>query len=88
MGHNKSVLNGSRLSEVDTDNPIFLAFILYDGLITFDREVKVFWTRKMSGASALYFSIKFTVIVYCILRLAAVGGKVRWELSIALGVVS
>ncbi|KAI0695057.1 hypothetical protein C8T65DRAFT_698830 [Cerioporus squamosus] len=37
--------------------------LLYEGLITFDREVACFWNAKPTGASLLYFANKWTAIL-------------------------
>ncbi|KAI0694461.1 hypothetical protein C8T65DRAFT_744339 [Cerioporus squamosus] len=40
-----------------------LTFIVYDSLITFEREVRLFWTRKFTVASALFFTIRYVGIL-------------------------
>ncbi|KAI0674558.1 hypothetical protein C8Q78DRAFT_989459 [Trametes maxima] len=39
------------------------ALVLYDHLITFDAEVKLFWTHKLSGASILFFVIRYFALM-------------------------
>ncbi|KAI0765603.1 hypothetical protein BD413DRAFT_573984 [Trametes elegans] len=43
-------------------------FLLYDYLLTLEQEVKLFWNRKFTGASALFFFTRYaTLIAYNIL---------------------
>ena len=46
-----------------------LAF--YEYAITVDREVELFWKRKISGATALFFANRYLIIMYsALLRMA------------------
>ena len=45
------------------------ALILYDYLTTFDAELELFWTRKLSGPSLLFFVNRYLGIVYYIAML-------------------
>ncbi|RDX52001.1 hypothetical protein OH76DRAFT_1400910 [Lentinus brumalis] len=46
-----------------------IVFFLYDYIITVGREVELFWTRKVTGASVLFFFIRYGTILYKILDL-------------------
>ena len=37
--------------------------MLYDYLLTFDAEVKYFWTTKVTGASVLFIATRYLVLV-------------------------
>ncbi|KAI0676146.1 hypothetical protein C8Q78DRAFT_957978, partial [Trametes maxima] len=37
--------------------------LLYDYLLTFNQEVELFWTRRVTGASALFFIIRYLALV-------------------------
>ncbi|KAH9851988.1 hypothetical protein C2E23DRAFT_828545 [Lenzites betulinus] len=39
------------------------AFLLYDYLISLDREIELFWTRSLTGASAIYFFTRYTTLI-------------------------
>ncbi|RDX47980.1 hypothetical protein OH76DRAFT_1419224 [Lentinus brumalis] len=57
-----------------TSNPGTLdiaVFLLYDCIITCDREIALFWTSQMSGASVLFFMIKYGTILYEVLCIIA-----------------
>ena len=41
----------------------FLAFVTYDYFITLDEEVKLFWNRKLSVASALFLINRYLVLI-------------------------
>ena len=40
--------------------------IFFEYLLTFDQEVRLFWGKKFTGAVALFFSNRYTTIVYTI----------------------
>ncbi|RPD54830.1 hypothetical protein L226DRAFT_616508 [Lentinus tigrinus ALCF2SS1-7] len=42
--------------------------IVYDYLINLDREVGLFWTGKITGASALYFATRYISMLYVIMN--------------------
>ncbi|KAI0630455.1 hypothetical protein C8Q77DRAFT_1133104 [Trametes polyzona] len=43
-------------------------FLVYDYLLTLDQELKLFWRRKFTGASALFFFIRYsTLLCYAVL---------------------
>ncbi|KAI0718852.1 hypothetical protein C8T65DRAFT_736894 [Cerioporus squamosus] len=46
-----------------------IVFFLYDYIITFGREVELFWTRKVTGASVLFLLIRYGTLLYKILDL-------------------
>ncbi|KAI0640700.1 hypothetical protein C8Q79DRAFT_435413 [Trametes meyenii] len=53
-------------SSVFTTNCIYfsvMTLLLYDYLLTFDQEVELFWTRRATGASALFFIIRYLALV-------------------------
>ncbi|KAI0765620.1 hypothetical protein BD413DRAFT_615533 [Trametes elegans] len=39
--------------------------LIYELCITFDQEVKLFWNRRVTGASVLFFCIRYTTFVAC-----------------------
>ncbi|KAI0735816.1 hypothetical protein C8Q76DRAFT_792320 [Earliella scabrosa] len=45
-----------------------LALLLYEYLITFHEEKKLFWRRKWSGASVLFFMNRYAPLLYNILN--------------------
>ncbi|KAI0364556.1 hypothetical protein BV20DRAFT_983129 [Pilatotrama ljubarskyi] len=47
------------------------AFLLYDYLITLEQEIQLFWKRKFTGASALFFFTRYsTLLAYDVLGTA------------------
>lgn len=50
-----------------------IAFLLYDFVITFGREVKLFWTRRFSGASFLFFANRYISLTFNVLSLVQFG---------------
>ncbi|TFK80365.1 hypothetical protein K466DRAFT_559142 [Polyporus arcularius HHB13444] len=55
----------------DTIRTCIAVFLLYDCIITCDREIALFWTSQMSGASVLFFMIKYGTILYEVLCVIA-----------------
>ncbi|KAI0334642.1 hypothetical protein GY45DRAFT_1343340 [Cubamyces sp. BRFM 1775] len=56
---------------VNTCCPIaVLAFLTYEYLITFDREVALFWWRKPTGASVLFFTNRYLPLLINVLNLS------------------
>lgn len=53
----------------------------YEYVITFDQEVSLFWTRKKTGATWLFFLIRYLALLgICLLNaatLAPMSDKVR-----------
>ncbi|RPD59057.1 hypothetical protein L226DRAFT_614175 [Lentinus tigrinus ALCF2SS1-7] len=47
------------------------ALFIYNTFVTFDREVKYFWTAKWTGASLLYFANKWISMAVYVLGMAA-----------------
>lgn len=47
------------------------AFLTYEILITFDREVALVWRRKFTGASVLFFLNRYLPILVNVLNLAS-----------------
>lgn len=43
---------------------------MYDYLVTFGREVELFWTRKFSGATILFLANKYISLVNHLFDLA------------------
>ncbi|RPD68638.1 hypothetical protein L226DRAFT_443583, partial [Lentinus tigrinus ALCF2SS1-7] len=41
--------------------------ICYDWLLTLDEEINLFWNRRVSAASILYFAIRYLVIIFWIM---------------------
>ncbi|KAL1942950.1 hypothetical protein VTO73DRAFT_4621 [Trametes versicolor] len=57
---------------INTCLPIgVLAFLTYEILITFDREVALVWRRKFTGASVLFFLNRYLPILVNVLNLAS-----------------
>ncbi|RPD67536.1 hypothetical protein L227DRAFT_569665 [Lentinus tigrinus ALCF2SS1-6] len=57
-------------NELLTERYIYFAsvsLLFYDFVITSGREVNLFWTKKLTGASALFFFIRYVTLVYEIL---------------------
>ncbi|RPD65002.1 hypothetical protein L227DRAFT_275606 [Lentinus tigrinus ALCF2SS1-6] len=50
-----------------------IVFFIYDYIITIGREVDLFWTRKVTGASVLFLFIRYGTLVYKILDLVSYG---------------
>ncbi|TFK85098.1 hypothetical protein K466DRAFT_526379 [Polyporus arcularius HHB13444] len=40
-------------------NSSVTAFVLFDYFLTFGHEVNLFWSRKLSGASALFYATRY-----------------------------
>ena len=38
------------------------AFVLYEYIITFDQEVKLFWNKKWNGATTLFLVNRYLVL--------------------------
>ena len=47
------------------------AMLFYDFTLTFDREVNLFWSKKFTGASALFFFIRYLTFAYELLDMAS-----------------
>lgn len=50
-----------------TASHILPALLAYEFLITFDQEVEMFWVRKMTGASVLFLSNRYLLLLGYIL---------------------
>ena len=48
-------------------------FLIYDYVITFGREVDLFWTTKLTGASVLFFTNRYVTLLFNALGLVALG---------------
>ncbi|KZT05492.1 uncharacterized protein LAESUDRAFT_655781, partial [Laetiporus sulphureus 93-53] len=61
------------------------ALFFYDIIITFDQEVRVVWTRKITAASVIYILSRYLMFLYLILTLveSAVDCEVPSPLRIA-----
>ena len=46
-----------------------VAVLVYDILLTMDREVNLFWTGYFSGATVLYFTVRIMGLLTSILGL-------------------
>ncbi|RDX51234.1 hypothetical protein OH76DRAFT_1481532 [Lentinus brumalis] len=49
-----------------------LAFLVYEYMITFEREVNLFWKSKMTGAVVLFLLNRYTVLVTSILAVSGI----------------
>ncbi|RPD55606.1 hypothetical protein L227DRAFT_615235 [Lentinus tigrinus ALCF2SS1-6] len=44
-----------------------IVFLLYDYFLTLGREVRLFWTGTLTGASILFFSLRYATLLYEVL---------------------
>ncbi|KAI0698064.1 hypothetical protein C8T65DRAFT_742968 [Cerioporus squamosus] len=44
-----------------------ITLIVYDYLVTLESEHELFWRRKVTGASALFFAARYTTLLYVLL---------------------
>ena len=42
------------------------ALVVYEYLLTFTQEVSVFWTKRQTGASILFFLNRYLLVMYMI----------------------
>ena len=54
---------------------------MYDYLVTFGREVELFWTRKFSGATILFLANKYISAIIYITNSAAIANFPSDEVS-------
>ena len=47
-------------------------FLVYDHLLTFDREVELFWKRKFTGATALFLLNRYILVLDYIFNIATI----------------
>ena len=52
-----------------SSSTILPAFFLYDSIITFDKEVELFWKRRFSGATALFVANKYLYLLQLLIDL-------------------
>ena len=52
-----------------SSSTILLAFFLYDSIITFDKEVELFWKRRFSSATALFMANKYLYLLQLLIDL-------------------
>ncbi|TFK81866.1 hypothetical protein K466DRAFT_590969 [Polyporus arcularius HHB13444] len=45
------------------------AWIFYESLITFDSETRLFWTKRLTGASVMFFVARYTTLAYAFVNL-------------------
>ncbi len=45
------------------------AWLFYESLITFDSEAHLFWTKRLTGASAMFFVARYTTLAYALVNL-------------------
>ncbi|RDX45389.1 hypothetical protein OH76DRAFT_1486393 [Lentinus brumalis] len=43
------------------------AFLIYDYTLTLDREVRLFWTRRVTSVTVLYLVIRYSALTYVVL---------------------
>ncbi|KAI0748768.1 hypothetical protein C8Q80DRAFT_1102579, partial [Daedaleopsis nitida] len=56
--------------------------VLYDTLLTFDREIRLVWRRKITGASLILLFTRYLYIIrYCLVFFYVVGSSVEWCVS-------
>ena len=46
-----------------------VALIIYEFVVTLDTEVRLFWGRKITGASVVFFLNRYTMLCYAIVSL-------------------
>ncbi|KZS96447.1 hypothetical protein SISNIDRAFT_547850 [Sistotremastrum niveocremeum HHB9708] len=56
-----------------------LTVLLYDWMLTFDREVKYFWVKKLSIPKIFYFASRYLTIVAEIFNVAGMSGIICTE---------
>ncbi|KAI0671641.1 hypothetical protein C8Q78DRAFT_991237 [Trametes maxima] len=61
--------------------------VAYDCVVTFDREVKHFWGRKVTGASALFFAIRYSALLNYVVLTTAPNAPVSDALQFTVGVL-
>ncbi|KAM5543397.1 hypothetical protein V8D89_002648 [Ganoderma adspersum] len=82
LTHRCPMGNDDAVSLVQSDNFVIVtasllaALLIYDHLLTFDREVRYIWSRGLSGSSFLYYAIRYPSLVYVLLLVYFVG---PWE---------
>ena len=72
MSPSQSQVSGhSHLSHAghNTDSRTLPVVIFYDHLITTEREIDLFWNHKFSGASALFLTNRYLILVDSALKL-------------------
>ena len=47
--------------------------VLYDYVVTFDREVALFWRRRFNAATVLFFLTRYVFLAYTIFTLSPTG---------------
>lgn len=61
---------------------LFLVFLLYDHLITLDREVELFRTSKLTnGSSILYAATRYTAFIYNTVSILALFPAISTKVS-------
>ena len=50
--------------------PLAAVFLIYEFVVTFDREVACFWTGKWNGASLLFFANKGVSVTLSVMTLS------------------
>ena len=48
-------------------------FLIYDYVITFGREVEMFWRSKFTGASVLFFANRYVSLLFNTMGLVTLG---------------
>ena len=51
----------------------FVAFVAFEYLITFDQEVNLFWKRKITGATILFFFNRYIVLLLYVMNISGSG---------------
>ncbi len=46
---------------------MYTVYMCYDWMLTLDDEISLFWNRRVSAASILYFAIRYPVIIFWIM---------------------
>ena len=67
----RQVSSQSHLSHAGHNSHIrtLLVLILFEHLITIDREIDIFWKPKLSGAAALFLTNRYLILVDSALKL-------------------
>ena len=79
----RQVNDQSRLSHPrhNADTRALPVLILYEHLITADREIDLFWKPKFSGAAALFLTNRYLILVYSVFGVAFTYLSVSAEVS-------
>ena len=58
---------------------VLTALIFFEYLITMDREMELFWNRKLSYSTALFFVNRYLIVAFSALVLTPNFNTVTWK---------